>query len=299
MGQEDLHQSLARVERLAGQQPIERAAQGIDVRPVIGRVGVLGLLGGHVVAGAHHLAAGGEAVRSGGRSFQRRVDAGQPHVENLHRAVAVQKQIGGLDVAVNDALLVRVLQPPGRLHHTIDRLPHRQRALRLDDLAQIVAVDVLHHEKVDALGLARVVGGDDVGMLQPGRGPNLAAEPADRVGRLHRLRRQDLQGHDPLHRAVAGLEDLPHPARADLFQHGVFAEDQPAGFAPVDGRGLEAGEHLGGDQLPGQRLGVAVAAIRRQPILKRGDLAGRQDAAADQVLDELLERDGHAPTPSG
>ena len=62
MRDENLHQGLALVQHLAGQKPIERAAQRIDVGPGVGMVGVHRLLGSHVVAGAHHLAAGGQPV---------------------------------------------------------------------------------------------------------------------------------------------------------------------------------------------------------------------------------------------
>ena len=65
---------------------------------------------------------------------------------------------------MDDALLVGVLQPPGGLEDALHGLRHRQRALLLDDGGQVLALDVLHHQVMDALVLAGIVGRDDVGM---------------------------------------------------------------------------------------------------------------------------------------
>ena len=45
-----------------------------------------------------------------------RSSACQPHVENLHRALRVQQQVGRFDVAMNDAAAVRIMQAARRLH---------------------------------------------------------------------------------------------------------------------------------------------------------------------------------------
>ena len=52
----------------------------------------------------------------------------------------------------------------------------RQRAVQVDGLAQRRALDQLHHDVGDAVVLAGVVGGDDVGVGHRGRGHGLAAE---------------------------------------------------------------------------------------------------------------------------
>ena len=120
--QKNLHQRLAAVGRIAGQEPVKRAAQGIDVGPVIGHVAVQSLLGRHVVAGAHHLAGRCKPLRAAHGRFGPG-DAGQAHVEDLDRPFFVQQQIARLDVAVDDAFAVGILQSASRLEDALDRLP--------------------------------------------------------------------------------------------------------------------------------------------------------------------------------
>ena len=118
--QENLDQRLALVQDVARQQPIQGAAQRVDVGAGVGVVGVQGLLGSHVVAGAHHLARAGQAIPVG--VVRQSGDARQAHVEDLHRAFLVQQQVAGLDVAVDNLVLVGILEPSGGLDDVIHRL---------------------------------------------------------------------------------------------------------------------------------------------------------------------------------
>ena len=53
-------------------------------------------------------------------------------------------QVAGLDVAVDHAVLVRVLESQGRLMHVVAGMADRQRPLGLDDPGQVESLDVLH-----------------------------------------------------------------------------------------------------------------------------------------------------------
>ena len=295
VGHHDLDRRLARVRGLSGQQTAERAAKRVDVGAVVGRVRVLGLLRGDVVDRAHDLAGRGEALGAvvAGDVF---FEACQAHVEDLDAALPVQKQVARLDVAVDHAVLVGVPQTPGCLDRTLDGLIDRQRPAPLDDVGKVLPVDILHDQVVDAVALAGVVSGDDVGMVQSRGGLDLAIEPANRIGRLHSFAGQDLQGDDPLHAPVLCLEDLAHAAGPDPVQHHVLAHHQPLQLSLVDRFGLEASEPVGEDQLPGEVLGGLGLIVGREALLERGQLLGREETAADQAPGELLETDGHAAT---
>ena len=130
-------------------------------------VGVRGLLGRHVVAGAHHLTRAGQAVPVG--VVRQSGDARQAHVEDLHRAFLVQQQVAGLDVAVDDLVLVGILEPSGGLDDVIHRLGNRQRSPLLDERRQVLALHVLHDQVMHAVVLAGVVGWHDVGMVRAWR----------------------------------------------------------------------------------------------------------------------------------
>jgi len=69
-------------------------------------------------------------------------------------------------------------------------------------------------------------------------------------------------------------------------------------MAPVDGLGLEAGEPLGQDQLPGQVLGALGPLLRREALLEGGQLLRREEAALGEAFGEPLQTDRHAqPSP--
>ena len=81
--------------------------------------------------------------------------------------VSIDQDVRGLDVAVGDPLVVGVGQAGRRLNRTAEGVGHGERAERFDDARQVRPGDVLHHEVMRPLGLAGVVGGDDVGVDQP------------------------------------------------------------------------------------------------------------------------------------
>ena len=89
-------------------------------------------------------------VRAGQRDVVRRrvpEQLGEAEVGDLHAAPLVEQDVLGLDVAMDDAFVVGVLQRVADLRHDRQRLGRRQ-AARLDELPQVGAVDVLHHEVV-------------------------------------------------------------------------------------------------------------------------------------------------------
>ena len=69
----------------------------------------------------------------------------QPEVEHLHRAVGSDFDVCRLEIAMDDALLVRGFERVRDLLRDRQRLVERDRAPR-DPLREIVAFDQLHHE---------------------------------------------------------------------------------------------------------------------------------------------------------
>ena len=92
--------------RLAGQQLVERRPEAVDVHPVVGQA-VAGqrLLRGHVPQRAEQVAAHRQAGVG--------AEPGQAEVADVDLAGAVQEQVAGLHVAVDDAERVGVLQGVG------------------------------------------------------------------------------------------------------------------------------------------------------------------------------------------
>ena len=189
--------------RLAGEDFVEHAAQRVDIGAGVDRLAA-GLLGRQVLRGADHRGGLGHAVGVGQR-------AGDAEVHHLHRAGLADHDVRGLDVAVDDAVLVAEVQRLAGVGDDLDRALGRHRALGVHDVAQRDPVDVLHHDvgqrPVRGLGLAGVVDRDDGGMVQRGGVLRLAAEPqieagvAGQVGAQHLDRDVAVQ---PEYRAPGG-----------------------------------------------------------------------------------------------
>ena len=158
------------------------------------------LLRGQVEGRAHH----GLGLRRGGGGVGQRM--GDPEVHHLDGARLRDHDVRGLHVAVDDALLMRVLErfqhAPGPGHGTV----RAHGALGVQDLPQRPAGDELHHQeravhRMEAVlerDLARVVHGDDRGVVQGGRRACLLAEACLEV----RIARQVPAHQLDRHRAV-------------------------------------------------------------------------------------------------
>ena len=96
-----------------------------------------------VIAGAVSV---GEFMASPALDAARRIHRfGQPEVEHLHRAVGADLDVRGLEIAMDDALLVRGFQRLGDLLRDRQRVGERDRAAR-DVRGQILALDELHDQ---------------------------------------------------------------------------------------------------------------------------------------------------------
>ena len=183
-----------------------------------------------------------------------------------------------------------------------DRLGHRRRADRarrngparrragapgappqspqlLQDGVQAHAGDELHDVVVMAVVPAHAEDRDDVGVVQPRRGPRLPLEPQHLLGVGQGRIGQDLQRHAPAERLLLGLVDHAHAAPADLAEDAVVAQPlQPR--RGVDGHaaggvvGAVGAEVLHPDQ-DGEDLADLVGELGVSPavFLERGPLA--------------------------
>ena len=116
---------------------------------------------------------------------------GETEVEHLHGAVAAHLDVRGLEVAVNDPLLVRGFEGLGDLPRHRQGLVERHRAAG-DALRQIVTVDELDHQGGDAAALFETVDAGDVRMIQRREHFRLALKTRESIGIRSERRRQDL-----------------------------------------------------------------------------------------------------------
>ncbi len=98
----------------------------------------------------------------------------------------MQEDVLGLDVAVDDAVLVGVLQRVGDLASDTERIVDGKLLLALEPVAERFAVDERHHVEHGAVDGARVEEREDVRVLQIRGGLDLRQEAvgADDGGEL-------------------------------------------------------------------------------------------------------------------
>ena len=227
------------VDRLGGRVPDERKAadgqlveddaEAEEVGPVVDLLAER-LLRAHVGHGAHDEPGLRPGLRldpavERGRALQGL--AREAEVEELHLPVRRDHGVGGLDVAVDDAARVGLLQRRGHLLPEVDDPVHVERAAR-EKLAQVLALDVLHGDEVRPLVDADVVDVRDVRVVEGRSGARLALEPlaVDLVD--GQLRREHLDRDGPLQPRVPRPVDLSHPSGPDGAEDLVRAES-PAG----------------------------------------------------------------------
>ena len=229
----------------AGQQRVQHDAERIDVGAHVG-LRTADLLGRHRPRSAGNLAEARQALLA----VERTRDA---EVHDLHLAVVRQHDVGGLDVAVHDAALMRMLDAVERAPKDAQRPLDRHRAAAADELVERDSRHVLHDHELLVAFVQERMDARDVGMAELGVELRLLGEAfeEERVG--SELVAQHLDRDLALEHHVFGLEDLPDAARAQSLGDQVGA-DAAADEGCRDGaRRRVALRFVAGLRTPGQK----------------------------------------------
>jgi hypothetical protein len=124
---------------------------------------------------------------------------------------------------VNDPLPVRGFKGFGDLLRNQQRFVQWNRATR-NALRQILALDELHHERLDAVGVFEPVDRGDLRVIQGGEDFGFALKTRQSIAITRDRGRQELDRDLPLQRRVRRPIHLPHSAFTDLGSDGVDAE---------------------------------------------------------------------------
>ena len=203
----DHERRLAVVRDLARQDLVRHDADGVDVAARVRRASER-LLGRHVVGSPHH-----HAVE---RELLGRLSAREPEVEDRDGPAVLDHDVLRLEVAMDDAELVRGFGPEGDLPEDRDRACLGQLSLELDDRPQVLARNVFHRDVGEVVAHSEVVDARHVRVLDLPVEIDLALEPEEEllvVGLP--VGRQDLDGDDVVEIQILRLEDDSHAAAAD------------------------------------------------------------------------------------
>ncbi len=299
--QDGLHRRAPQERRPPGQQVEEDGAQGVRVRGGTD-LGAVGLdLFGRQVAGAAdddaHLGQVGRRrrARGGVEVF------GEAEVGDLGRAVVGQQDVGGLEVAVDDAPLVGVVNRPRHLGHQLRHRalpfgPRHRPAAGVRRLLQAAALGQFQRQVRLPLGFADVEDLDDVGVLQPRDRLRLGAE-AGQVLRVVGVARDHLQRHAPPQPLVPGVVHHPHAAAPQQPQHLIPRHHGQGLRRRTVAARLPSGPGLRGDRLVEQfgqeMIQRRVGRIRRAARVRRQGQTGCRVTRLGQTFQSLLA--GGAP----
>jgi hypothetical protein len=124
-----------------------------------------------------------------------------------------QKNVAGLEVAMDDACAMRARQSIRYLHRVRQRLIKRDGAF-LQPIGQRLAFQKLHDEEISGVLAADVVKRTDVGMVERRDRARFLVEPLTELRIDSQRFRQHFDRDDAIESSVAGFVDLAHPARA-------------------------------------------------------------------------------------
>src|SRR5687767_2935356 len=132
----------------------------------------------------------------------------------------LEQNVGRLDVAMDDAMLMRVRERVGHLAYDSHRIPDGKFALALEPALERFARDERHDVVEQSVLEAGSDYRKDVWMLKVRRDLGLALETS-RSYLAGDIRRQDLDDHLPMQRVVDRQEEPAHPAARELPLYGI------------------------------------------------------------------------------
>ena len=156
----------------------------------------------------------------GGRAALGEGNLGQAEIQNFGVAALGDENIGGLDVAVNDAFGVRGVERVGDFDGEREQVFDVQRAAG-DAVLERLAVEKFHGDEGLAVLLADVVNGADVRMVQRGGGLRFALETGERLRIARDILRQKFQRDEAPQARIFGLVHDTHTAAAEFFDDAV------------------------------------------------------------------------------
>ena len=124
---------------------------------------------------------------------------------------------------MDDPLLVRSFERLGDLPGDEEGLVDRNRTSR-DPIGERRALDQLHHEGSDAIGVFEPVDLGDVPMIEGGEHLRLPPETREAIGIAGNGGQQNFDRDQAIQRCIAGFVDLAHAARADSRRELIRAD---------------------------------------------------------------------------
>ncbi|HEV8336851.1 MAG TPA: hypothetical protein VGR67_10570 [Candidatus Polarisedimenticolia bacterium] len=149
--------------------------------------------------------------------------AGQPEIEDLHRAVGRDLDVRRLEIAMDDSPLVGRLESLGDLPCDRQGLLERHGPVR-DSVGERRSLDQLEHQRRRPGRFFHPIDGADGAVAQRGQDLSFTAETGEPVGIPGKGLREHLDGHLPVEPGILGAIHLAHAARAERSEDFIRAQ---------------------------------------------------------------------------
>ena len=155
-------------------------------------------------------------------------DGGEAEVHDDEVAALVHHDVLRLEVAVDDAAVVRGGESGAELARGLQRLVAGQPADAREQRGEIFAVHVFHRDERRAVYLADVEHAADVGMRNQAGDADLAVEALEQPRIARRLFGEELERDRLPEREIGGAVDFAHAAAPEQSENAVAAAQQRA-----------------------------------------------------------------------
>jgi hypothetical protein len=235
---DDARGALAWEEEVSREHEVADAGDGVDVGGGVDPWFAEGLLGGHEGGGAEDEPGLGElSPRLFGPALSDGLgDAEVEDFDDSSAAARVEPDVLGLEVAVDDAELVGLVECVEELEEEVERVLGIEGAFAFKELVEGLAVESLHGDEGQALCVgvgfvdADAVDGGGV-LVAEGAGELCFAEEAvGDAGEEDDLGAEHLDGDPSVEQLLFGLKDDAEAPLSQLAQEGVLPVEDGAGF---------------------------------------------------------------------
>jgi len=148
----------------------------------------------------------------------------EAEIENFGVAEFGDKDIGGLDVAMNDAAGVSGLEAGGDVDGNVEEFIGIER-LVTQEMLESEAIEKFHGDESLAVLLTDIVNGADIRMIEGGSGLRFALEAGEGLWIEGDFGRKEFEGDKAVQAGVFGFVDNAHATTAEFFEDAVVRED--------------------------------------------------------------------------
>ena len=154
---------------------------------------------------------------------------GQPEVGDAHPPSSIEHDVGGFQIAMQQSAIMRGGKASADLVRGLQSLVRGQAADAAQQRRKVLAVDVLHGEKVLAIDLADVVNAANIGMRDLAGVTHFSMKPGESRGIILQRGGKKLEGYDIAEFEILGAIDFAHAAAPQQSDDPIPLDENSAG----------------------------------------------------------------------